>query len=135
LKDLKALKLLLISDYFRTSEVLNLVSHLRNLRELSFSGYDVTDDIWHAMANLHNLNTLNIQALTSFSFDGILAYISALRDTNRGLTLSVMNQKTEDPLTEQEQSIIREAIAAKVDGKFDFTLYREADSEDDSLSD
>lgn len=134
MKNLKVLELNSISDYFRTSEIFNLVSQLTNLEDLSFGGYDVTDDVWHVIAGLHKLTALNIQALTSFTSDGILAYISTLRESNQGLQLSIMNQRTEDPLTEQEQGIIREAIASKVNGKFDFMLYREPESEDESGS-
>jgi hypothetical protein len=136
LTNLKVLNLASTSDFFRTLDILNLVPPLMNLEEISFSGYDVTDDIWHILAGLSNLRVLNIHAFTSFSFEGILAYVAALQETNHGLQLSVMNQSVEHPLSEQEQEIIREAIAAKVSGKFEFTLFQDpAEDEDDSLSD
>jgi len=87
------------------------------------------------MAGLPHLRALNISAVTSFSFDGILAYISTLKDTNRGITLSIMSQKPENALTERQESALRQDIADKVDGKFDFTLFREPDSESESFSD
>jgi hypothetical protein len=108
---------------------------LLNLEELWFGGYDVTDDLWHGMANLHQLRSLNISAVTSFSFEGILAYISILKDTNQGLLLSVMSQKAENPLSDYEETVIRQSIADKVNGKFDFTLFREVDSESEAFSD
>ncbi len=135
LTKLKYLNLVSTSDYFRTSEILSLSKVLVNLEELWFGGYDVTDDLWRGMANLQQLRSLNISAMTSFSLDGILAYISILKDTNQGLLLSVMSQKAENPLSEYEESIIRRHIADKVDGKFEFTLYRENSSESESFSD
>jgi hypothetical protein len=135
LTKLRYLNLVSTSDYFRTSEILKLSSVLTHLEDLSFGGYDVTDDLWHGMANLHQLRSLNISAMSSFSFDGILAYISILKDSNQGLILSIMSQKVENPLTEYEESVIRQSIAEKVDGKFDFMLYREVDSESESFSD
>jgi hypothetical protein len=135
LNELKYLNLVATSDYFHTSEILNLSSVLLNLEELWFGGYDVTDDLWHGMANLHQLRSLNISAVTSFSFEGILAYISILKDTNRGLLLSVMSQKAENPLSDYEETVIRQSIADKVNGKFDFTLFREVDSESEAFSD
>jgi hypothetical protein len=135
LTKLKYLNLVQTSDYFRTSEILSLSSVLVNLEELWFGGYDITDDLWRGMANLQQLRSLNISAMTSFSFDGILAYISILKPTNEGLLLSVMSQKAENPLDDYEESVIRQSIADKVDGKFDFTLFREADSESESFSD
>jgi hypothetical protein len=135
LTKLRYLNLVSTSDYFRTSEILNLSSVLTNLEDLSFGGYDVTDDLWHGMSNLHQLRKLDISAMTSFSFDGVLAYISTLKDSNHGLTLSVMSQKAENPLSDDEESRIRQSIKDKVDGRFDFTLFREVDSESESFSD
>jgi len=44
-----------------------------------------------------------------------------------------MNQNAEHNISEGEQSIIHDSIAQKVDGRFEFTLLREAES--DSMSD
>jgi hypothetical protein len=115
---------------------MTLISHLRDLEDLQFSGYEATDDLLRALANLHHLRTLNIHALSSFSYDGILTYILTLNpDTNQGLTLSIMNQNTESGLDESQETIIRKTIATKVDGKFDITLFRELDSTSESFSD
>ncbi|KAE8447387.1 hypothetical protein EG329_010801 [Mollisiaceae sp. DMI_Dod_QoI] len=135
LSKLKYLNLLSTSDYFRTQETLTLASQLYNLEELWFSGYDITDDLWHGMAGLHHLRALNIHAVTSFSCNSILAYISTLQDTNQGMLLSVMNQSPEYPLREAEEAEIRQSIAAQVDGRFEYTLFREIDSEAESFSD
>jgi hypothetical protein len=82
------------------------------------------------------LRALNIHALSSFSYDGILAYISTLNlDTNQGLTLSIMNQSSESRLDERQEAIIQKTIVTKVDGRFDFTYFRELDSTDESFSD
>lgn len=128
LKRLKYLNLLSTSDYFRTTEVQALASQLTNLEELWFGGYDVNDLIWKDMAKLSKLRSLNIHAVSTFSFNGILTYISLLQDTNRGLYLSIMAQLPEKAITEAHQADIREAIAATVGGSFDFTLFREQDS-------
>lgn len=135
LRRLKYLNLLSTSDYFRTQEILALVSSLNNLEELWFSGYDVTDDIWHGMAALQHLRALNIHAVTSFSFDGILAYISTLQDTNRGMLLSILAQSPESGLTDLEEATVRQRIAAQVNGRFEYTLFREIDSDPESFSD
>lgn len=135
LSKLKYLNLLSTSDYFRTAECLLLVGPLTSLEELWFSGYDVTDELWHAVAQLHHLRALNIHAVTSFSYDGILAYISTLQETNQGMLLSVMSQSPEHPLTEVQEATIRQIIAAQVDGRFEFTLFREIDSDAESFSD
>ncbi|CAL3965985.1 unnamed protein product [Diplocarpon coronariae] len=134
LTNLKYLDLLSTSDYFRTTEILSLVSHLPQLEELFFSGYDVNDALWPGVARLRNLRSLNIHAVTSFRFNAIIGYISMLQDSNRGLLLSVMNQSPENALSERQEGLIRHAIKDKVDGKFEFTLFREPDSESDTPS-
>jgi len=55
-------------------------------------------------------------------------YISTLQPTNAGLQLSIMCADINSNLEPHEISNIRDALAAKVDGKFDFVLYREAES-------
>lgn len=86
--------------------------------------------------SLHNLRALEIQALTSFSVNGILGYISTLQPTNQGLNLLVLNQNPDYDISEKEQSVIQKSIAEKVDGRFEFVLFREVeDSEIDSDSD
>lgn len=41
----------------------------------------------------------------------------------------------ENALTDHEQVLIRDSIAAKVNGQFDYVLYRDADSASESFSD
>ncbi|PBP23881.1 hypothetical protein BUE80_DR005264 [Diplocarpon rosae] len=134
LTSLKYLDLLSTSDYFSTIEILTLASRLPQLEEVFFSGYDVNDALWPGVAHLRNLRSLNIHAFTSFRFDAIIGYISTLQDSNRGLLLSIMNQSPEYALSERQEGLIRHAIKDKVDGKFEFTLFRESDSESESPS-
>ncbi|PBP17688.1 hypothetical protein BUE80_DR011622 [Diplocarpon rosae] len=134
LTSLKYLDLLSTSDYFSTIEILTLASRLPQLEEVFFSGYDVNDALWPGVARLRNLRSLNIHAFTSFRFDAMIGYISMLQDSNRGLLLSIMNQSPEYALSDRQEGLIRHAIKDKVDGKFEFTLFREPDSESESPS-
>ncbi len=105
------------------------------MEEFSTAGYDITDHVWPALSNLHHLRSLYFHALTTFTFEGILNYISTLHDTNSGLLLSVMCASLGSELSADEQAVIRDAIADKVDGKFDFVLHREEESSFDEDSD
>lgn len=135
LPKLKYLNLLETSDYFRTQDVISLTRQMNNLEELWFSGYDVGDSIWQSISSLQHLRLLNILALSSFSFNGIMAFISTLKDTNQGLALAVMKQAPTSPINELEQDIVRKAIEAKVGGTFELIPFREEDSESESDSD
>lgn len=87
-------------------------------------------------SSLHGLRALEIQALTSFSVNGILGYISTLQPTNLGLNLLVLNQNPAHDISEKEQSVIQDSVVKKVDGRFEFVLFREVeDSDIDSDSD
>jgi hypothetical protein len=135
IRSLKYLNLLSTSDYFRTLDIQGLVRNLANLEELWFGGYDANDALWPTLATLEELRALNIHAMSSFSYQGILGFIEGLKDTNQNLMLSIMNQTSDATLTERQQNTIKKELAAKVDGTFDFTLFREADSESESFSD
>ena len=73
--------------------------------------------------------------MSTFSANGILNYITTLKETNRGLALSVMNQLLDQGLSDNELDQIRKSIAEKVDGQFDYVLYRDYESSDESFSD
>ncbi|RDL35150.1 Uncharacterized protein BP5553_07081 [Venustampulla echinocandica] len=135
LTKLKDLKLISTSDYFKSREIIRIATHLPALQEFWFTGYEVTDDIWPAMSGLHDLRTLNILAVTSFSSNGILNFISTLRDSNRGLNLAILAQNPANKITGREQANIEQSLMKKVDGKFEFAPYREGDSDSESLSD
>lgn len=89
----------------------------------------MTDEVWRAISTLPNLRSMSFHAVTSFTFDAILEYISKLHPTNAGLQLSVMCASPGSELSESELAKIRTALAEKVDGKFDFEMYREAESD------
>lgn len=135
LTGLRELDLCETSEYFRSPEIIRLASNLLKLEKFSFSGYEVTDTIWPSISGLSYLRALNAHAITAFTFDGILNYISMLQPTNQGLVLSVMCQGLDFDLSDYHKTVIQDSIEAKVDGRFEFVLFRESDSEYDSASD
>ena len=124
LSKLKHLELKDVSDYFRDENIVKLAQHLPQLENLYTSGFGITDAIWDALATLQSLRSLVFNAMTRFTLNGILDFISKLGPGNRGLLLSVMNADPDYNLGENEQSLVRDTIAAKVDGRFDFTPFR-----------
>lgn len=135
LTKLTDLNLVKTSDYFKTPEIRRIATSLKGLETFTFSGYDVNDDVWYAISGLHNLRALDFQAVTSFSVNGILSYISTLRPTNQGLNLLVSSQNGDYDLSDNDKLMIQESIMEKVDGRFEFVLFREAESDIDSDSD
>ncbi|KAA8573155.1 hypothetical protein EYC84_003668 [Monilinia fructicola] len=136
LTKLKELTIMESFEYFSSNEIKRLAKSLPLLEKFHFSGYGIGDEILPYLSNLHNLRDVSMTAISSFTLDGLLAYVSTLQDTNQGLVFSVMSQNPDQDLAPLEQQLIREGMIAKVDGKFDFALLREvAESEFDSASD
>lgn len=124
LRHLKDLRLRDVSDYFRDEHIRQLARSLPELEEFFTSGYGITDTIWNDVASLKFLRKLDLNAMTSFTLDGILEFISKLGPGNKGLLLAVMMADADSNLTDEEQTLIRETLAAKVEGRFEFTLMR-----------
>ena len=124
LSHLRELSLRDVSDYFRDEHICQLARSLPELEGFWTSGFGITDAIWKDMSGLRKLKRLDFAAMTSFSAEGILQFISRLGPGNRGLVLVVMNADVDSNITDEEQAIIREALAKKIDGRWDFTLMR-----------
>jgi len=105
------------------------------LEDLRVGGYDVTDEVWRGIRTLPNLRSMSFHAVTSFTYDGIMSYISTLQPSNAGLQLSVMCADANSDLAPHQIANIKDALAAKVGGKFEFVMYREPGSDFESGSD
>lgn len=124
LTDLRHLHLTRISDYFSDQHVRAFAEHLVNLEHIYIGGYGISDGVWDAVARLRNLKTLTFSGLTVFTSGGILRFVDQLGDGNQGLILAVDNADADSPLTQEEQEMVQEALAAKVDGVFAYQLLR-----------
>lgn len=133
---LKELVLKDVSMEFQEEHIAHLALHLPELEEFWTSGDVVSGDVLHALANLRCLKKLDLYALTKFTSDEIIDFLSRLdTEKQRGFNLSLMAaDPTSGNLTETEQELIRDYIRANLDGRFDFLLWRDVDT-DDSDSD
>jgi len=121
---LRELSLRDVSDYFQDEQIRQLARSLPELEGLWTGGFGITDAIWKDMSGLSKLKRLDFAAMTSFSADGILQFISDLGPGNRGLVLVVMNADVDSNIGDEDQAIIRETLTTKLDGRWDFTLMR-----------
>ncbi|KAL8821417.1 MAG: hypothetical protein Q9223_000520 [Gallowayella weberi] len=115
-----------VSDYFTDEVIGRLARSLPKLEEWWTGGWAVTDAIWQDIATLKSLRRLDMAAISRFTAKGILDFILNLGAGNKGLVLAIMMADVDCDLTEGEQMVIRETIAAKVDGRFEFQLLRES---------
>lgn len=124
LSNLRLLNLTRISDFFSNQHITVFAQHLEKLEDLYIGGYGITDGVWDSVARLKQLKSLTFSGLTSFTASGMLRFIEQLGDGNRGLLLAVDNAEAESSLTPEEQDLVKDALADKVDGRFQYQLWR-----------
>ncbi|KKA24499.1 hypothetical protein T310_1528 [Rasamsonia emersonii CBS 393.64] len=125
LSELLELELKEISEYFTPDHIMSLTPYLPHLERLWISGYDFNDQVWDSFLCLPRLRYLVIHALSDFTAQGILDFISQLGPGNRGFYLSILNAMSDTSITEEAQTVIRDTLAQNLDGSFDFGLARE----------
>lgn len=124
LKQLRVLRMHDISAYFSDDHISFLAQNLPNLEDFSVGGIGVTDKVLHSLAGLQKLQRTNLMALSSFTVDGLLEFVDKLGPGNQGLSLDVMMADPDTALSEEEQALVRSALAAKVEGTFQYMLVR-----------
>lgn len=118
LVNLRNLSLSWIPRSFYDWHIIQLASNLPKLEVWEINGYGLTDDILGEVVSLRSLRRLHLGDLANLTVDGILRFIEMLQSGNKGLVLSVKCAKN---IPWEEQVLINEKIAQKVDGKFYFT--------------
>lgn len=124
LENLTDMRLQDVSDYFLDKHFCTLAKSLQKLEVWESSGYAISDDIWSDMASMKSLRRLEFNGQTRFTSFGIMGFILNLGPGNNGLLLNIAMQDVDYNLTEEEQTIIKETMASKLDGRFDFMLFR-----------
>ena len=124
LQKLKDLRLRFISDYFLDRHIRQLAQSLPRLEIWWTHGWAVTDAVWIDIASLKLLRRLDFNANTRFTANGILNFIMELGPGNQGFELGINRADMDFDLSDEEQDMIREALASQVGGRFDFQLVR-----------
>lgn len=123
LKDLRQLRLYRISDYFTDEQIVMLTQNLTKLEDLDITGYGVSDAIWSSLAKLP-LKVVNFGGITTFTENGTLDFIQMLGDSNRGLELAISHADPDTAIEQGSLDAIRDVLAEKLDGKFEYVLLR-----------
>ncbi|KAK3074357.1 hypothetical protein LTR53_003286 [Teratosphaeriaceae sp. CCFEE 6253] len=127
LTGLRELNLLGISDYLSDHHIETLAQHLKRLVTIYIGGYGITDAVFNDVATLKHLKSITFAGLTSFTIDGILAFIDQLGDGNAGFVLSVDMADPDTMISEEGQELLRERLADKLGGRFDYQPLRGAE--------
>ncbi len=109
-----------VSDYFGNHAIMRLARSLSKLESWWNSGFLLGDVIWDDIAALKSLRRLDFVTTTKFTVEGILGFVSKLGPGNKGFSLDVLMPDRNYGLSTEEISLIREKLAEKVDGIFEF---------------
>lgn len=134
LRGLRELELRGVSDYLNEDHITTLAANLTELEDLYITGNQVTDRVLPRVAALKSLKSITFGAMSLFSLEGLLNFVDSLGPGNSGIEVYVAMaepQTTEHyrPLSDDEQALIREQIASRIDGRFEYVLYRDPDVE------
>ncbi|KAL4818906.1 hypothetical protein BDW67DRAFT_156229 [Aspergillus spinulosporus] len=132
LHELRELELKDVSDFFTMEQAGELTMSLPSLERLWISGEAFNDSIWPTFSCLSQLKSLAIYALSNFTADGVINFISQLGPGNHGLSLSILNATSAAEFPDETQGIIRDILAGSLEGSFDFGLAQEEFSDPDS---
>ena len=127
MKSLKRLNLTRTTEYFTDLHVSMLSEHLTNLEELRVDGYGITDASLKRLSSLPHLTSLEFGGVTTFTTNGLLDFVERLSPGNQGLALSVERAAVEGVLSVEERIQIRDAITAKVNGRFTYEPIADPD--------
>lgn len=126
LKQLQYLKLVGVSAMFSDVHVRALSGQLEYLEDLYVGGLQLTDASLESVVHLRNLRSLAFSEMSVFTFDGLSNFITKLGAGNRGLVLAIDSADPLDDsaLSEAGQKALRDELAAKVDGRLEYTFWR-----------
>jgi hypothetical protein len=127
LSNLRQLRLSRISDNFTDVEIQSLASSLPLLELLVVGGFRITDAIWPVLAQLRQLKHLAITGVTCFTADGIWSFVNSLGEGNRNMVLSMLYVDPDYSIEHAVLDSIRDTVASKLDGRFEYTLLRGED--------
>lgn len=131
LTNLRELVLKDVSDEFSDEHIISLALSLPLLEDFWTSGEEVSADILPALANLDHLKSLTLYAMTQFTAFDIVHFLTNLDpEMHKGFNLSLMAAHPEFDLSEAQQEKIRDLIRTRLDGRFDFVLWRDGDTSD-----
>ncbi|KAG9984927.1 hypothetical protein KCU78_g20820, partial [Aureobasidium melanogenum] len=91
------------------------------------SGWLLSDRTLNTLSNLGNLKSVSITGLSVFTANGLLDFIDKLGPGNRGLAISIDMASLDAALSSEEQDLVRDTLATKVQGRFEYQLVRDPD--------
>jgi hypothetical protein len=137
----KLRKLDLMNEVLTLEDVYNIMESLRVLDDFSFDGELIDDDFLPPLANIAYLRTLNINALSNFSFAGLLNFVNDLASLDEssvsgdshgshphdGVRIYIMRQVGEHKFSDQEERLLTVETDRRLGGRIEITYEGDPD--------
>lgn len=126
----KLRKLDLMSELLTMEDIVRIAQSLPQLEDFSFDG-EIGNDSLLPIAGMHRLKTLNVNAVSHFTFEGILRFIDDLQldpgASHDGLRIYIMRQFGEHKISNEEERILADEVARSFEGRFEITYEADPD--------
>lgn len=128
----KLRKLDLVTQMLKIGDLHKVVNTMTELEEFSFdidSDEPIGDECVYALAALHRLKTLNINATTAFSYEGLLALFEQLSadplGSHQGLSIHVMRQSGIEKFSQVQMRKLNGIAEKQSGGRLEVTYDRD----------
>jgi hypothetical protein len=130
----KLVKLDLVTQMLKFADFLKVVSTITDVEEFGFdidSDEPIGDECVYALATLHRLRTLNVNATTAFTYQGLQALLKGLAahpsDSHQGLSMHIMRQVGTQKFTAAQTKKLGGMVEKLFGGRFEITYDRDPD--------
>jgi hypothetical protein len=124
IQTLRELKLRGVSEPFSDAEVIRIAQHMPELEDLYISGGWFTDSVLGGISALKRLKSVTFNTITTFTFAGLMNFISQLQPSNYGISIFVDMADQDSGLTQSQQATLREEFASRIGGRFEYQFLR-----------
>jgi hypothetical protein len=124
LTELRVLKLMLIQEVFHDEHIIAIIPNLRFLEDLYIPGIELKDAVLECLGRVPNLRSVTFSGISKFTTDGFMEFVSLLGPGNHEIRVMVDMADPDTLLSDDEVQLVRESIAQKVGGTFDYTPLR-----------
>lgn len=123
LKELRELKLIL-PEILQDEHLIAIIDNLTQLEDLYVSGLELNDVVLYSLANLLNLRSVTLSGISKFTTNGLLDFVSRLRQGNSGIRITIDMADPDSMLADDDLGLIRDCLTEKTGGLLEYLALK-----------
>ncbi|KAL8371220.1 hypothetical protein RB595_001187 [Gaeumannomyces hyphopodioides] len=139
----KELVRLLLYNSLTGAQIARICAVLPRLEKFRFDGENMSDAVWEHLLLPPRLNSVDVNATSGFTFDGIMDFVSKLakdprqgaKEAHRGFGLSISSQLGGNCFAKSEEKTIKAEMRKKLKGSFSIGYWVSIDEDDEDNED